>query len=359
LVWGDKQDQRVLIPNVIATADRQRPYFEPEKDPLSGLHVSINSGALQNVRGMHYVGQLAAQAEDKEEVPAAAKKSESDQHYIVLLTSLAYLAVKLAKEQGHGSDEIEATFSLGASLSINECKDVKSRKRFKERLTGFHQIEFLQTPGLEDVKVKLQIQDAKVGLEGVPALMALTTNPNGSMKNEEVANSAVMVADIGGGSMDIPIITPDGVMNTFTDGDDIGTNHYLDKIIEDIAIKKNIQLKSRGQLLRYLLQGKYEISYKGHKYNIKDIIDQHLGSLAQKTYKAIDKQWSKMPEVDYCYLVGGGSVVLSPYIKQVNEAPGTNTLPIRFCHPVSESIWLNAIGNRRVAEAVFGHETDE
>lgn len=345
LVWGDRPEDRLLIPNVIGTAAETRPYFEPEKDPLSGLHVSIKSPALKNAKTINYVGLLARQAEDKEEI-LTATKSESDQHMIVFLTGLAYVATKLS---GKPTKEINATYYLGVSLPVVECKDAANKETLKKRLLGTHSVEFLQTPGLEGVKVNVHIAGAEVGLEGVPALIALTSRADSKAKMEDIYNSAVMMADIGGGSMDLPIITPEGVDNQSTDGTDIGANHYLDKIIEDVAYKKGAKLKSRDHLTKLILEGSYEVICKGISHNIKEIVDEHLGNLAKKAYKAIDSQWEKKPEVRLCYVVSGGAALIPQYLKAINQAPGVTPLPLRYVEPIEESIWLNASGNHMVA----------
>lgn len=355
IIWGVEYTDRIIIPNIVAPAPGQRPYFEPEKDPLAGLHVSINS---KSIFGSYFVGILAGQAEEKEEVLTYLHlfKSESPQHLIILLTGLAYqAALTVKRELKDLPGEIKAKYYLGTSLPVPECKDSKAQSRFKKLLTGTHYVEFLQTPGLEGLNVEIQIIDVKVGLEGVPALLALTTNFDGSLKNEEVLNSNVLMADIGGGSIDLPIITPDGVMNSFTDGTQLGVNYYLDQIIEAAAIK-GIRIKNRFQLINYLVNGNYEVRQKGILHNIKDIADEQFEKLAKKVYKVIDGQWSKMPEIDYCYLVGGGPVILKPYIKEINEGPGKTPLPLRFCANIEESIWLNALGSLIAANSIFGEQ---
>lgn len=208
-------ENSIYIPNVIAEV-KNRDIIEMEKDPLSALHVEITSSALKQKHGYYAVGKLAAKYPNNDELTPDVDKSESDQPVILLLTTLAYDAVKHFPEK---DGVIEATYLLSTGLPLDETKRGKTKNFRKKLKTAQHEVKFLQTPNLQGKTVHIKFEQVLVNTEGYAAYIDLTTNNDGSTKNEELFGKTILINDIGGLSTDSAIITSESeVDNEYSDG---------------------------------------------------------------------------------------------------------------------------------------------
>lgn len=341
------EGERLYIPNVIAVADAEREWIAPEKDPLEGLHCEIVSGALSQGKGVYAVGKLATKYADNDELTEDSDKATSDQSVILLLTTLALYAAK------HGEMKdgvIEVSYFLSTGLPLREVKR-KLRKTFRERLKNHqHEVTFLQTPGLEGKRVRIRFEDVLVNTEGHAAMVDLAYHKDGSPKNEDLLDACVLIVDIGGLSTDSAVIEPSGsVDNVNSDGLKQGVSPYLDRIIERVEDMYGYPIRSRRKLIDVLTNEKdrYQVYVKGARQSIKALVDEQLERLAREEYKHIQTMWHRVPEIRFAYLIGGGSILLKPYLQAINEAE--DQLPLRFVEP-NESIWMVAQAYWKLAE---------
>lgn len=372
IIWGLGEKERLLIPNVIAPADEERAYLKPENKAEQGLHVKVISKNIL-ISEVMTVGHLAAKAKEKVEVEPGTFKSTSSQHHAALLTAAA-LRVALKAKNIHGDIrglDIQAKIYLGISLPVQEGKKKSTRNKYKERILGTHHIEFLLTPELEGVQVELNFAEVTVGIEGVSAALALAanskekesdeaSNPNHNTLENILETATTLVADLGGGSWDFPIISPDeGVDNDFTTGDNrIGTNLYLDGIIEDAA-HEGVFFRSREELNQHLKNGvdekAFEVRSGGRAKNIKHIVDNHLGKMAKHVMTKIEGKLLKRPDIEACFILGGGAILVPTYLEKHKDNTEELQLEIHYAKPAETSIWLNALGNYLAAKEKFSH----
>ncbi|WP_256242064.1 ParM/StbA family protein [Bacillus sp. V3B] len=333
-------DNQIHIPNVIAQV-RDREIVEMEKNPLNGLHVEIVSSALKSKHGKFAVGKLAAKYPDNDELTPEMDKSDSDQPVILLLTALAYDAVNhFPEEEG----VIEASYYLSTGLPLDETKSGKTKDFRKKLKTTQHEIRFLKTPSLEGKIVRIKFEQVLVNTEGFAAFVDLTTNDNGSTKNEELIGKTILINDIGGLSTDSAIITAEAeVDNEFSNGIKRGVSTYLDNIIRKVYSKHKYTIKSRQTLVDIIThkepEEQYHIWVGGTRVSIKNIIDEELSTLAKEEYKLIKDMWRNVPDIRMAYQIGGGSLVLKPYLTEINQAD--KNYPLRFVSE-SDSIWMIA-----------------
>lgn len=333
-------DNQIHIPNVIAQV-RDREIVEMEKNPLNGLHVEIVSSALKSKHGKFAVGKLAAKYPDNDELTPEMDKSDSDQPVILLLTALAYDAVNhFPEEEG----VIEASYYLSTGLPLDETKRGKAKDFRKKLKTAQHEIRFLKTPSLEGKIVRIKFEQVLVNTEGFAAFVDLTTNDNGSTKNEELIGKTILINDIGGLSTDSAIITAEAeVDNEFSNGIKRGVATYLDNIIRKVYSKHKYTIKSRQTLVDIIThkepEEQYHIWVGGTRVSIKSIIDEELSTLAKEEYKLIKDMWRNVPDIRMAYQIGGGSLVLKPYLTEINQAD--KNYPLRFVSE-SDSIWMIA-----------------
>jgi plasmid segregation protein ParM len=338
---GLGKENEVYIQNVIAQMKESREVVEIEKNLIDGLHVEILSGALKKGKGIYGVGTLATTIEGNDELTEDSKKSDSDQPIVMLLTTLAYDAVKNFPEK---DGIIEATYLLSTGLPLAEAKTKGIRKAFKEKLqTSQHEVRFLDVPHVSGKKVRIKFIDVVVNTEGHAAMIDLTTNDDGSIKNEDLTQMTILIQDIGGLSTDGAILTPKGVDNQNSDGINKGVSPYLDEIIQRVEREFGYRIKSRAELVEVLTTDKTEeknhIYVKGSRKSIKAIADDVLEELAREEYKLTKRLWSKVPSVRQAYYIGGGATTLKPYIEAMNT--NEEELPIKFVDSKA-SIWMIA-----------------
>ncbi|AIE61782.1 ParM/StbA family protein [Bacillus methanolicus] len=333
-------ENSIYIPNVIAEV-KNRDIIEMEKDPLSALHVEITSSALKQKHGYYAVGKLAAKYPNNDELTPDVDKSESDQPVILLLTTLAYDAVKHFPEK---DGVIEATYLLSTGLPLDETKRGKTKNFRKKLKTAQHEVKFLQTPNLQGKTVHIKFEQVLVNTEGYAAYIDLTTNNDGSTKNEELFGKTILINDIGGLSTDSAIITSESeVDNEYSDGIKKGVSTYLDNIIRKVYTKYKYNIKSRRALVEIITnenpEEQYHIWVEGNRVSIKDIVDEELGILAKEEYKLIKNMWHNVPEIRLSYQIGGGSLILRPYLTELNQQD--KNYPLRFVSK-EDSIWMIA-----------------
>ena len=333
-------EESLYIPNVIAELP-DRDIVEMEKEPLSALHVEIQSSALKEPARRFAVGKLATKYPNNDELTPDNDKSASDQPVILLLTALAIDATRNFEEN---DGIIEATYILSTGLPLDETKRGLNKEFRKKLKSGQHQVTFLKTPELEGKTVRIKFEHVLVNTEGFAAYIDLTTNDNGSTKNEELIGKTILINDIGGLSTDSAIITKDSeVDNEYSDGIKQGVSPYLDNIIRKVYSEYKYRIKSRRALVEIITnedpEEQYCIFKDGNRISIKELIDHELMILAKEEYKLIKNLWSAVPDIRLAYQIGGGSVVLRPYLTKLNDAD--KQYPLRFTK-TEDSIWMIA-----------------
>ncbi|MGG4037848.1 ParM/StbA family protein [Heyndrickxia ginsengihumi] len=333
-------ENRIYIPNVIAQAN-DREIVEMEKNPLNALHVEITSSALKNKNGSFTVGKLASKYPNNDELTPDQDKADSDQPIVMLLTTLAYDAVNHFPEE---DGIIEATYYLSSGLPLDETKKGKAKYFRKKLKTAQHEVKFLKTPSLEGKVVHIKFEQILVNTEGFAAFVDLTTNRDGSIKNEELIGKTILINDIGGLSTDSAIITAESeVDNEYSNGIKRGVSTYFDNIIRKVYTKHKYTIKSRRTLVEIITNNdpeeQYHIWVDGNRVSIKEIIDEELYVLAKEEYKLIKDMWRNVPDIRLSYQIGGGSLILKPYLSKINQTD--KNYPLRFVSE-DDSIWMIA-----------------
>ena len=338
--FGDLEHE-IYIPNIIANED-ERNIIDMEKEPLNALHVEITSSALKENNRKIVVGNLASKYANNDELTPNQDKSQTDQPIILLLTTLAVDAVQngTANEDG----VITAQYYLSTGLPLDETKRGKNKEFRKKIKNGQHQVTFLKTPEFEGKTVRIQFEQVLVNTEGFAAYMDLTTNNDGSVKNEEFIGKTILINDIGGLSTDSAIITRNSeVDNNNSDGIKTGVSTYLDTIIRKVYSEYKYTIHSRRDLVEIITNDDPEeqnfIWKNGQRISIKNIVDDELTVLAKEEYKLIQEIWRNVPDIRLAYQIGGGAVVLRSYLQAINEK--SDNYPLRFLK-VEDSIWMIA-----------------
>lgn len=331
------------IPNVVVEVEEFDDVLEPAPDVLDGLYVSVNSAALDQKCGKFIVGTKAAEQEFAEEFAKGSQKYSSDQTFIQLVTASAVDAVQ-SGDFHEGSDGIlHATYNLSTGLPVNEAKDKRRKEQFLHKLRNhYHIVQFFNANEQFDGKVvKIKYQRVLVNSEGNAAHVALSRGDDLKKRTDRpFTDDTYILNDLGGGTDDIGVIR-DGrrVDSDLSQSYDLGVSPEIDKIIDEVADKYGYRFTSRQAFTVCATKQNYEILINGvERVNIADIATKYLKPLARQVIRRLDGTWKRVPEAVAAAFVGGGSLLLRPYLEEINSGKRN----LWFCDSPDEARWMMA-----------------
>lgn len=342
-IFGELE-RELNIPNIIARDTEDRPVIGIEdldsKDPLDGIHIRVHSPSLKENNVIYRVGNLATKSINATELDPGSSKSEEDQTLIMLFATLALDAVN--SDFPRNKNIIDASYILGTGLPLREVKEGKDAGYRSKLLGSVHQVEFLVTPKYQGMKVNIKFDEVKVYPEGFAAFINLVMDNSLKIINKDLIDKRILIQDIGGLSTDIAVIKNRNVDDDKAQGFNLGVSESLEQIREEIRKKHGVELDSRRDVVEIITKknDRNHIMVKGSRTSVHDITDRILLDLAKKQYRLLRNVWAKNSQTEICYFVGGGSIILKEYIKNINNSlDGYN---IDFFEDEKESIWMMA-----------------
>lgn len=331
------------IPNVVSVGS-QRSDLGEWQEPLNTLDVEITSSALSEGARRFFVGKLAAdQGPQAKYMNPAEKKTATEQSVLVYLTSLACAVMKQRerKERLQSGETLDEEQLVVSGVSLVEALERGVRLGFEQRLTGTHIIRFMSPSPWGGVTVRLRTT-SKVVSEGHMAFLALCQQiPE---KAWQLTNSLVAVAEIGELSTEFPVFENGRINPSLSSGLQYGIGSTLTSLLEDVREHTKVRNAFPGgrmDLATFLESKKREVCLYGHKHDISEIVDHHLGSAGGHVYREILDKWNKIPTIESFYVLGGGAALLHPYLIELAKADGYS---FGFAPSLRRSRWLNADG---------------
>lgn len=308
------------------------------------LHIRLTTNSLYGEEKDHtwYVGEYAKNKTGARQ-PNLNSEGESEEKFsdknkalfvVPTLTSLAVAALKA------GKDKVEVPLSIGVPVDSYKLK----QQSLIEMFIGNHEVIFLDGP-YANHKIEIVIKDGEIQVEGVTTSIALEFSiENGECVETEIGKEIgenYALGDLGAGTTDIAVFTENGIEKSQTKNTYIGTNKYIDSILDEIAnLEVFAEVKERrkasgkkgAELLPYPSREKfvndiikpeieryidavenneqYEMKFKvswGWKKNvdITEIVVKHITQYAQAQKDSLLVTYSDL-EVDAFVLVGGG-----------------------------------------------------
>ena len=326
----DDMSHTFIFPNVIAQPFGERHSLTDRGDPLDFLDVQIISPAVPAEQYRHvYVGNLAIGdggivheiVGDK----AVQKKAQRQETMVTLLTAGAYaVATKHRAEIKRGARRIKAQVRLGTGLPIQEI--AKFREEYAEKITaGTHTVTFVTTPEFKGVSIEMEMTlPSDISIDDVSGVYDMEAS-----SKAQLALKGFGIADIGGVDMDIAFFRPgldlDQRLST-------GVKIYLNNALEHIRNEVNAQgeelISSTAELTSMLVNKEYAIYAEGKvAFDMTELVNRHMRILAEKALKYARNAWKHARYANEFWFIGGGAVVLQPWIDKLNAELG---LPIRF-----------------------------
>ncbi|XEC95143.1 hypothetical protein AB6A23_00710 [Paenibacillus tarimensis] len=361
----DQLDCSFIFPNVVAQPYGERVLLTEQGDPLDFLDVQITSPAIESEQYRHvYVGNLAIGDEgivheivgDK----ASQKKAQRPETMVTLLTASAYaIARKHVEAIEGGKKRIKAAVKLGTGLPISEIS--KFRNEFARKITGgVHSVTFVTTPVFKGVTVELEFSlPTDIGIDDVSAVYDIEAN-----SKSHLSHKGFGIADVGGVDMDIAFFRPGlDLDQRHSTGTKIHLNDALENIRNEINAQGEEWIASTAELTQMLVNKEYEIFAEGKVvFDMTSLVNRHMRILAEKVLKYARNSWKHVRYAGEFWFIGGGAVVLQPWIEKLNAELG---LPIRF-DTAEYSQFRNARGTfllldhalKQTDEAAAGVEAD-
>lgn len=347
-----EENKSMEIPNVVAEVDEFPDSLEPSLNILDGLYVEIHSSALEAKYGKFIVGIKATERGFKDQYLKGQKKWNNRQSIIQLLVAGAVDAIEYGGFQSGADGTIKAHYSLSTGLPINEAKKSERKNSFIDKLRDFnHTITFRNANEKFNGKtVVIRYERVLVNSEGNAAHIELSRdNQLKPQKNREFTQATYILNDIGGGTYDQGIIR-DGqrVDSEQSESFNDGVSPEIDKIIHEVNDQFDYLFPSRQAFTLCATKRNYKILVNGREEkDIKLISRKYLHPLAEQILKHLKNKWASVPEAIAAPFIGGGSLLLKPYLLEINEKPAYR---MNLWFPESEETarWMIARAYRKL-----------
>lgn len=331
---GPRPGDRLLVPHALAPAEglhRDVYMLAPGEDPAQHLHAEIRAPFLDGPRQI-FAGELALREYPDRvlEVEAGERKSGSDRVLLLALTALAAAV--------HHADRLAtmARLSLAVALPMAEAADPAARQTLASRLRGRHTVRWLSTPQWDGRTLDLVVDVVDVIPEGAAAFLALAAS-DPSLMDETVA-----VIDVGVRSVDWAIFR-EGRFQAGPSGGaaDGGLATAADRILAAARQRHGPHVaRHRGDVLNALHEaarsaGPVVLWGLGRPHNLTDVARHELQRLARDVTRLVTEAVSRAGNITRLLLIGGGGLLLAPYLQDVSRLPMTLA---------DDPLWANAAG---------------
>lgn len=288
-------NERILFKSIIGDqADIQFRSDLEEPSSTQNLHVTINDQC-------YFVGDLAEQQ-------SGFRQFTLDQNKLLteFVQTLALTAAGLCAGDNY-------TLNIVSGLPVGYFK--QDAQKFKEILTGSHQVIFHQHGGGKSTK-NLQINKVKMVPQPLGSLMNLIMDNNGKIIDRNLAKQKVGVVDIGFRTTDL--ILCDRLK--YIDRGSSTVKNGISNCFSVIADKLRQQSGVNVELYRlYKSVRKGSIKIKGSEYSLVNLRDKVFAHSANKLANEINRLWADDWDIDSIVLTGGGSMELSEHLQPLIE----------------------------------------
>jgi hypothetical protein len=316
----DSLDQYFSFPDLISKPiGEQDSLLRLSGDPLNLLEIKISSPALEGDKFSHvFVGKRAMRDRNNNIMEitgdrAKVSKAERPETIVTILAGVACAVAKKAEADiKAGCKRIRAKVGLGVGLPISEY--TLHSEKFAAKLTGVHTVTFGETPIYKGTTIELDISlPSGVAIDDVSAAIDIDTTSKTKLSTKRFG-----IADIGGVDMDVCFFREDlelDLLNPYAAK--INLNDALENIRRRVNSDK-IYLHSIAELVDRIMQQDYEIIDRGKVIDMRPVITEHLTGVGQRAFDIIMDAWGNVTYAREFWLVGGGAVILHPYIEKAN-----------------------------------------
>ncbi|QDX91022.1 ParM/StbA family protein (plasmid) [Brevibacillus laterosporus] len=304
---------------------KSRPIIGEDEKVIDTLDIIIRCPhyeALNNRR--FWVGNNAL-GMDEYQTSVKTKKTENDLILVPLLAAIALQA-------NHSKEEFIAEGIIGLPMLeyISGNEKESEREKFKNKITGEYEIEFVTTASLKGWKVKFKLIP-HLKPESLLVILRQMIGQDGRLIRPEWKGQSMGSIDIGGFSTDVGIIDenhkPDG---NLCRGFQLGAATALDEISKAIAKKYDYEFP-RHMIEKFINKDNCQMRIGAKVIPINDIVEANFRATSNQISLGIIELMKnpKASQVARFFVFGGGAVDYQKYLK--------DTLSSKI---MSELIWL-------------------
>ena len=294
-------DERVLFKSILGDySDIQFSSELEDSSSTQNLHVTIEDKA-------YFVGDLAEQQSSFRQFTLDQNKLLTDFVQVLALTAAGLCTAETQP------------LNIVSGLPVAYFK--QDAKKFKELLTGSHQIIFHKRGGSKNTR-KIQINNVKMVPQPLGSLMNILMDENGKIIDRQLARKKVGIVDIGFRTTDFILCDElkyiDRGSSTVKNGISSCFSIIADKLRQQSGV--NVELYRLYKAVR-----KGNIKIKGSEYSLANLRDKVYAHSATKLANEINRLWADDWDIDSIVLTGGGSMELCSYLQPLIEG---HVLPV-------------------------------
>lgn len=343
----------VLLQNILCSGlERQPGPDNDRKDPSDALDLEIYSDNLPGGSGHWFLGRLTTLAQY---APFATEmgpegKYESAQVLVMVVGALARLAL-----HGLGTYDDEITCHAVASLPVRQW--AQHHRQFAHRLSGTYAVNFRSTPRANRRTITIHLPKVKVLPEGLSAVYNQVYDDHFEVVDHEAEQGIVGVVDLGGRTADLPVVEAMAYDSDRSGGEDLGANAFLDLIRDEVQRQYSDPdlLSSRAQLVAVLKarrpDGRVVVYQSGEERDITGAVERYADLYAARVAALIRRHWARNAEIQRLRVVGGGALLVRPFLEQHLSPPRSGRL-YRVSWPDDPQVQL-AQGNFKCARLFY------
>lgn len=374
-VMAVEREQDILAPTEFSNKTEEDTYM---KDFLNRMDVTISSNSVKR-QGRFLIGNAAVNSQlplRKFDINDYSGKSDSDLSLIYTLSMIAGKSVQEAYEKGESLDKtLSATVNMVTALPVKEGKKKKVKNNYKSRyLNATHQVTFHNF--VNPITVSIKFNEVLVANEGETAALHIAGNDpeiTKGLKNdldnnfpeykeisgeELIGSQNFIILDIGGGTVDIVVISNGKVVTSASLSMTEGYDNVLDDAVA-VLQDNNYNFKDRTELKEFLNQKATGLSKRRHESVESIVYDQtepFSDRIVDNVSKAVSLSGAGTEEL---IVVGGGSIPMNEHsqlrtklVNKLRDFNGGETVPVLFA-PKSKAQFMNLYGLEDIAKQVF------
>jgi len=315
--------ETVVLQNIVCPGlERKVGPDNDKKEPEDALDLEIKSDNLPGGGGRWFLGRLATLPQYAQFATEMGPegKYDSTQIQVMVIGALARLALNHLGPQDNG-----ITFHGVAGLPVRQWE--KHHKEFAQRLRGKYAVSYCTTPRARRRTVTINLEKVKVLPEGLSAVYNQVYADDFTVADPEAEQGIVGVVDLGGGTVDLPVVEAMAFDSDRSAGESLGSNAYIDQIRDAVqSLYSDPELlSSRAQVIGALksrrADGHVIIKQAGQERDITAIVDRYADLYGAKVAALIRRHWAKNAEIERLRVVGGGALLVRPFLeKHLNPA---------------------------------------
>jgi len=281
-------------------------------NPINCLDLTINSNGVN--LGRKYLGGLALKNSGKLRTMGTPKYNDPD----IVFSVLGGIATTLVRP----GENISVNIALSTCLPAGEFTQPEYVEQHEKRFVGTHKVVFNHEI-FHNASVTIRIYNGNVitVAEGVAALINICTDDKGDILDEyeNLLDRIVLVADIGGGTVDIVGMLNFEILGSLVNFKPKGIFYAEENILRLMKVEKPNYVILKSELDYCIRKKNCILIDREGTWDIKHIVEEQFKALSEDIAVDLKERIAALPEnlqknFGRIVLTGGSVVLLADYL---------------------------------------------